>query len=128
MPRRSGGGMKSSGFSRSSGPSRTARPAPSPQQSAPQAQQRPGIMSGLAGTVMQGMAFGAGSEIAHTAVRGLMGGNSHEAHEQQAPAQQVQDVCSQQNQDFLNCLQFNNNNIGACQSYLDLYKQCKGQF
>eukprot|EP00358_Blepharisma_japonicum_P006743 CAMPEP_0202940570 /NCGR_PEP_ID=MMETSP1395-20130829/702_1 /ASSEMBLY_ACC=CAM_ASM_000871 /TAXON_ID=5961 /ORGANISM="Blepharisma japonicum, Strain Stock R1072" /LENGTH=87 /DNA_ID=CAMNT_0049635123 /DNA_START=482 /DNA_END=745 /DNA_ORIENTATION=+ len=87
-------------------------------------------MSGLGGVVMQGMAFGAGSEIAHTAVRGLMGGSGSEAHEQQqvAPQQPVQDMCSQQNQDFLNCLQYNNNNIGACQNYLDLFKQCKGQY
>jgi len=33
---------------------------------------------------MTGMAFGAGSEIAHQAVRGVMGGGSHQ---QEAPQQ-----------------------------------------
>ena len=33
-------------------------------------------MSGLGSTVMTGMAFGAGSEVAHQAVRGIMGSGS----------------------------------------------------
>ena len=33
-------------------------------------------MSGLAGTMVQGMAFGAGSEVAHRAVGAMMGGGS----------------------------------------------------
>ena len=37
--------------------------------------------------MFQGMAFGAGSEVAHTAVRGMMGGDSH--HHSQAPPQQA---------------------------------------
>merc|ERR1712151_721073 len=41
------------------------------------------------GTMMQGMAFGAGSEVAHTAMRGLMGGSGHQ-EQQQAPVQQQQ--------------------------------------
>ena len=43
-------------------------------QAAPQ--QSGGMMSGLGGTLMTGMAFGAGSEVAHQAVRGLMGSGS----------------------------------------------------
>ncbi len=56
-------------------------------QSAPQSG---GMMSGLGGTLMTGMAFGAGSEIAHQAVRGVMGGgSSHGGHQevQQQPQQ-----------------------------------------
>ena len=85
-------------------------------------------MSGLGGTLMQGMAFGAGSEVAHQAIRGVMGsGSGHSEGERSAP--QVQnDPCFSQNQDFMNCLQFNKNEISMCQSYLDLFKQCKGQF
>ena len=51
------------------------------------------MMSGLAGTMMTGMAFGAGSEVAHQAVRGMMGSGSGsgsapvEQQQQQAPAQ-----------------------------------------
>ena len=53
-----------------------------------------GMMSGLGGTLMTGMAFGAGSEIAHQAVRGVMGsgGSGHGGDnnmQQQAPQQQV---------------------------------------
>ncbi|CAG9320989.1 unnamed protein product [Blepharisma stoltei] len=131
MPRKSGG-MKSSGFSRSSGPTRSAKTAQAPQQTyqAPPMQQSPGMVGSLAGTLMQGVAFGAGSEVAHQAVRGLMGSGSSHAQEAQVQSQpqQIQEPCSQHNQDFLNCLQFNKNEIGMCQSYLDLYKQCKGQF
>ena len=87
------------------------------------------MMGGLAGTMMQGMAFGAGSEVAHTAMRGLMGGSgSHQQEYQEAPAQQQADPCMRQNQDFLNCLQMNKNEIGACQIYLDMFKQCRGQY
>jgi hypothetical protein len=34
------------------------------------------MFSGLGGMVMSGMAFGAGSEVAHQAVRGIMGTGS----------------------------------------------------
>lgn len=130
MARRSGGGFRRS--SPSPGPSRSARTAPPPQHAPPPsapAQQRPGMMSGLGGTLMQGMAFGAGSEVAHTAVRSMMGGSSssHQEGGQEAP-QAVNEPCFQQNQDFMNCLQYNKNDIGMCQSYLDLFKQCKGNF
>ena len=56
---------------------------------------------GLGSTLMTGMAFGAGSEIAHQAVRGMMGsgsGNGGQAEggqqqvAQQAPAQDGQMV------------------------------------
>ena len=46
--------------------------------------------------MMQGMAFGAGSEVAHTAVRGMMGGDSH--HQSQAPPQQQQQQQQNTNQ------------------------------
>ncbi len=93
------------------------------QQHAPvqQPQASGGMMSGLGSTVMQGMAFGAGSEIAHQAVRGIMGsgGSSHSAPQEQqqvqmAPPQQVQyaqpanqaqqNPCQSFNQSFLSCL------------------------
>jgi hypothetical protein len=50
-----------------------------------------GMMSGLGGTLMTGMAFGAGSEVAHQAVRGLMGSGSSSSsnggHQEAAPQQ-----------------------------------------
>jgi hypothetical protein len=48
-----------------------------------------GMMSGLGGTLMTGMAFGAGSEVAHQAVRGLMGSGSS-SHGNSAPQEQQQ--------------------------------------
>ena len=45
-------------------------------------------MSGMGGMLMSGMAFGAGSEIAHQGVRAMMGGGS--GHGGQAPAEQQQ--------------------------------------
>ena len=43
------------------------------QQAAPQSG---GMMSGIGGMVVSGMALGAGSEVGHTAVRALMGSGS----------------------------------------------------
>lgn len=131
MGRRSSGG---SGFRRASpsGPTRTARAAPAPPP--PNATSAPshssgGIMSGLGGTLMQGMAFGAGSEVAHQAVRGIMGSGSGSGHsESHSAPQSYTEPCMQENQNFMNCLQYNKNDISMCQSYLDLFKQCKGQF
>ena len=53
----------------------------------------PGMFSGIGSTLATGMAFGAGSEVAHQAVRSVMGGSSHS---QQAPQQQVQQQTQQQ--------------------------------
>ena len=57
------------------------------------------MMSGLMGTMATGMAFGAGSEIAHQGVRAMMGGGGghggggheggHEPAQQQQYAQQA---------------------------------------
>lgn len=66
-------------------------PAQSPVQ--PQTQQSGGLLSGIGSTIAQGMAFGAGSEIAHQAVRSFMGGSSHS---QPAQEQQQQQQASQQ--------------------------------
>jgi len=64
------------------------------------------MMSGLMGTMMQGMAFGAGSEIAHTAMRSVMGGSG--TQEQQQPhAEQTQQTqqntnqCQNENSNFV---------------------------
>lgn len=76
MPR---GGSR--GGSRSPPPrSSNTASRPQPTQSRPQQQQAPqqsgGLLSGIGSTIMTGMAFGAGSEVAHQAVRGIMGGGS----------------------------------------------------
>merc|ERR1712110_677164 len=82
------------------------------------------------GTMMQGMAFGAGSEVAHTAMKGLMGGGSGHQEQQQQPeqTQQNQNMCQNENSNFVECLKFNSNDIKGCQNYLDLLKSCEQRF
>lgn len=76
-------GGSSRGRSSSPSPSRqsTAATRPQPAQTTPtvqptQTQQKPGMFSGFGSTLVQGMAFGAGSEVAHQAIRSVMGGSS----------------------------------------------------
>lgn len=127
MPRRSSSGYRGFGFGRSSGaPHRSAAASAPPRYSAPS---QPGLMSGLGGVMLQGMAFGAGSEVAHQAVRGVLGANQGYAHTQgdhrNYGEAMRQDPCSAQNSDFMQCLQSNPDQITVCQDYLDLYKQCR---
>lgn len=104
MPRSSRGGF-SRGRSASPMPTRSSiaatRPMPATQTPLQtQTQQRGGILSGIGSTIAQGMAFGAGSEVAHQAVRSLMGGSSHaQSHNQQeqVPQQTQQVQQTQQN-------------------------------
>ena len=82
------------------------------------------------------MAFGAGSEVAHQAVRSVMGGSSsgHAPQEatvpqqplpQQMPVYNAQytqqapqgSACTYPQQDLMKCLQEQNGNAGACQFY-----------
>ena len=93
MPR---SGKRSSGSSfrgRASSPSTPNRQSvaatrPIAQQTQPHIQQKGGILSGIGSTIMHGIGFGAGSEVAHQAVRSVMGGNSHhQTSEQQQNSQ-----------------------------------------
>lgn len=128
----------SRGGSRSPPPrssSSSSRPMQPPPQRPPMQQtQTPssgGMLSGIGSTIMTGMAFGAGSEIAHQAVRGLMGGSSSHGNQQQEVAQQqpqqqsqYQNPCQYEIQNFSSCLQ-TNDDVSFCQSYSDMLKQCK---
>ena len=127
-----------SSFSRSSaGPSRSSAPATAPRpatnNSPASSQSSPGFFSSMMGTMAQGLAFGAGSEVAHQAIRGVMGGSSHQAHavdnSQAAPAQANSQTqignCQMQNSNFVECLKFNSNNIQSCQEYLNELKKCE---
>ena len=94
------------------------------------------------GMIAQGMAFGAGSEVAHQAVRSVMGGSSGHAAPAEAPAAPAQqsfqaqpaystqqqssnNVCAFPQQDLMKCLQEQNGNAGACQFYFDALKSCQ---
>merc|ERR1712170_30561 len=75
------------------------------------------------GTMMQGMAFGAGSEVAHNVVGSFMGRGQHQ-EQQQMPqqTQQANNMCQTENSNFVYCLKMNSNDIQGCQSFLDLLK------
>ena len=92
-------------------------------------------------TMVQGAAFGAGSEVGHQAVKSMMGGGSSQhsepAAEQQmeqqpayqtgAAAQQqpMENPCMRFNQNLLSCLQQNRGEVSICQSYMDMLNQCE---
>lgn len=149
MPRggRSSGGFgsnrstsRSSSYGQRSTPSYSSRPPTTTNhQSTPVSQPSGGMMGGLGQTLVTGMAFGAGSEIAHQAVRSVMGGGSHGGHsepktvENQQPieqnnqnnAQPKQNPCMEYNNKFIDCLRYNNNTISMCQSIFDDMKSCE---
>merc|ERR1719188_246057 len=84
--------------------------------------------------MMQGMALGAGSEIAHQGIRSMMGGSGgHDVtsappqQEQMQQNQMQQPICQNEQSGFVDCLKFNNNNISSCQSFFDSLKQCESR-
>lgn len=74
MPRRGGSRSRSPspGFRSSFTGSRPMSPNPTTS-STNTAYRSPGMMGGLGSTLVTGMAFGAGSEVAHNLVRGVTG-------------------------------------------------------
>lgn len=93
-------------------------------------------MSGMGSVMAQGLAFGAGSEIAHQAVRGLTGDNHYyeprQVVVQEQPSMQsnydqtknFQSLCEFENNRFVDCLK-NSGEISSCQSYFDMLKECQ---
>ena len=152
MARNSGRSSSGFGSRSSSSSSRSASPRPSfssnqtrsaPQQPASTAQSRTpipqpssgGMMSGIGSTIVSGMAFGAGSEIAHQAVRSVMGGGSHNQAPQQQQQQPIEGQnnqveqkptpCADFNYNFVHCLKVNDNSISTCQGFFDDLKACE---
>ena len=93
----------------------------------------------MMGTMFTGMAFGAGSEVAHQGVRGLMGSNNQTGDVQtqaqaQTPEQTQQQTqaqtnnCQMETTNFVDCIKFNSNNISSCQDYLNLLKACEQKY
>ena len=134
MPRGgSRGGSRSPPPRSSSTTSRPTQPPPPRTQVPPQQapQQSTGMFGGIGSTIMTGMAFGAGSEVAHQAVRSLMGGSSSHGQNQEVAQQQTQqspqqysNPCQMEITNFSSCLQ-SNDEVSYCQSYSDMLKQCK---
>jgi len=130
-------GSSRMGGSRGPSPTRNTSYAQAPprsfQASPTSAPSRGGMFSGLGGVMAQGMAFGAGSEIAHQAIRGVTGSGHHQPQVvyQQAPeavntrGQQEVNKCQWENNQFIECLKRNDGSIGQCQSFFDSLKGCE---
>eukprot|EP00462_Mataza_sp_D1_P004443 CAMPEP_0175102018 /NCGR_PEP_ID=MMETSP0086_2-20121207/8174_1 /TAXON_ID=136419 /ORGANISM="Unknown Unknown, Strain D1" /LENGTH=164 /DNA_ID=CAMNT_0016376723 /DNA_START=98 /DNA_END=592 /DNA_ORIENTATION=+ len=149
-----GGGSRSSPAPKSSGGSLwgrskpAAKPAPAaqptrrpppPAPAAPAAAPAPaqggggGMLSGLAGTMMSGMAFGTGSAVAHRAVDSVMGPREtvvrHEGGEAAVDNQMAtassSGVCGDENSQFQKCLKENPGDFANCRFYFDILNQCQ---
>jgi len=94
-------------------------------------------MSGIGQTIVQGMAFGTGSAIAHRAVgavAGSMSGGGDDRAVEGAPvnasvssgdAARPEESCELPTTKFYDCLESHNGNIGDCQLFFDLMQQCQ---
>ena len=105
------------------------------------------MMSGLGGAIAQGMAFGGGSAVAHRAVDAVAGPRemkvSHDHGDSGADgagagapsagagagaagySQEPVRECSRYSQQMNQCLAENTENIGMCQSYVDMMRSCE---
>jgi len=91
------------------------------------------MMSGLMGTVAQGMAFGTGSAIAHRAVGAvagsMMGGNEEQPEVAQASQQPQSSIqsCEYDQKNFYDCLQSNHGDVNSCDMYFQQLQACQAQ-
>jgi coiled-coil-helix-coiled-coil-helix domain-containing protein 10 len=105
----------------------------------PQQSSGGGMLSGIGSTIVQGMAFGTGSAIAHRAVGAVaesFGGsgsnnNSNETPPAAAPqygatpTMNVNDVCALDKTNFYDCLQQNQGDQMACNFLYEQMKSCQ---
>jgi coiled-coil-helix-coiled-coil-helix domain-containing protein 10 len=111
------------------------RPAPPPPAPMQQQSSGGGMLSGIGSTIVQGMAFGTGSAIAHRAVgaaaNALTGGSSGSGAEvasaPTAVAQQQQPVgnCAYDQQIFFDCLKATQGDQQACSPMLQALQACQ---
>ncbi|KAL5705313.1 hypothetical protein ACHQM5_023632 [Ranunculus cassubicifolius] len=113
-------------------------PAPAshapPPAAAPQGQSG-SLMGSIGSTIAQGMAFGAGSEVAHRAVEAVMGPRTikHETVVSEATGVSSSamggvdgsNACKDHSKAFEDCLSSNGSDIGRCQFYLDMLSECR---
>ncbi|PNX76940.1 cox19-like chch family protein [Trifolium pratense] len=129
MARRSSGG-------RSARPAPRAAPRPAPVNHAPPpANVQSGGGGGMMGMIGQGMALGAGSELAHRAVSAVMGPRTvqHEVVGNEAavaaPAPTANsfggDACNDKSKAFQDCINYYGSDISKCQFYMDMLAECK---
>ncbi|XP_022744802.1 coiled-coil-helix-coiled-coil-helix domain-containing protein 10, mitochondrial-like isoform X2 [Durio zibethinus] len=138
MPRRSSGRSASRPAPRPaparSLPPQSAQHAPPP---APAQSGSGGLLGGIGSTIAQGMAFGAGSAVAHRAVDAVLGPRTiqHETVVSEAAAAPSlaaatssfagSDACSNHSKAFQDCLNSYGNEISKCQFYMDTLSECR---
>jgi len=86
------------------------------------------MMGGIGSAMAQGAAFGAGSEVAHEAIRGLTGGHGANTGMQAtngAAQQQPNYPCVPHMNDFLACIKANPYSIGSCQHFWGEVQNCE---
>jgi coiled-coil-helix-coiled-coil-helix domain-containing protein 2 len=122
-----------SSSSRSSAPKRSSVPSkPTTSVPATTTQRQPGMFAQMAATAGS---VAVGSTIGHVVGGGisnmLFGGRNNDHSSVEQPQQQQQQVqqnyCESDQKAFMKCLESNSNEIGACQFYLDQFKQCQQQ-
>ncbi|GMY07744.1 coiled-coil-helix-coiled-coil-helix domain-containing protein 10, mitochondrial-like [Fagus crenata] len=143
MARRSSSGGRSS--SRSSGRSSLGNPPKTVSSAPPPARvqnQSGSIMGAIGASIADGMAWGAGTSIAHRAIDAIMGPRviKHETVESSetvaasataaAPAPNTNnigssDVCVGQSKALTDCLNDYGSDISKCQFYMDILQQCR---
>lgn len=114
----------SRGFSSSGAPPPTARSAAPPP--AHQTSSGPGFMN----TVMQGMAFGGGSAMAHRAVDAVLGGRGHypapvEATQAAQTIVQENMPCGDQAKSFSDCMSLSEGDMDACRVFFERMQECR---
>lgn len=93
------------------------------------------MMSNMAGMVMQGMAFGGGSAVAHRAIDSVVGPRemtvNHEGQETAAGGNSefagasTSGACSSESMQFNQCVQENPDSLASCKFYFDVLNQCQ---
>lgn len=122
-------------------PAPPAPPAPAPAAHPPAPMQQAssggggGMLSGIGSTIVQGMAFGTGSAIAHRAV-GAVADSFSGSGKESAPAPEYaaapaaapvaqNDVCAMDKTMFYDCLQQNKGDQMACNFLYEQLKSCQ---
>lgn len=95
------------------------------------------MLSGIGSTIMQGMAFGTGSSIAHHAVGAIMGGgnksNDNNRPQEPAPAApapvaenpNLKGPCADDYKAFTLCVKQNPGDISQCDFYMQSLQACQ---
>jgi len=113
-------------------PTRSKAPPPQRTQSAPPPA-RQGVFGGSGGfmsTVMQGMAFGGGSAMAHRAVDAVLGSRSYhpapvEATQAAQTVVQERMECAESAKPFVECMGISNGDMEACRTFFDRLQACR---